>query len=338
MKKLSGLELILGTAIFLILFVLIKDVMGHNNSKTQTQTGISHETYKVEAGPETHVSDTQIRVTRRIESQKKGDVFVDDICDDICRDDISQSLGSDGLLSADMIARIRENPAAFAEKLSSAPKTLSDLFMTLKDDEEDDNGTQFAALAVLQVLSGEDKLTLAKTLTTLNRNQDRIMGLELLEKTMETQTGSIQTLNKLLETEDNPSVLSKAIRITSNLPEGTEVQGALQALTKIIQYNSNDHVSGAALLAKVSIAPSSDIVYEDIVASLTSFSNDKTAVGLTALQTALSRDDTAFASEGGWYDDLSLRESVRYIAHNQEVSEETRSRANHLLNSYFSDD
>jgi len=338
MKKLSGLELILGTAIFLILFVLIKSVMGHNNSKTRTQAEISPETYKVEAGPETRVSDTQIRVTRRIESQKKGDVFVDDICDDICRDDISQSLGSDGLLSADMIARIRENPAAFAEKLSSAPKTLSDLFMTLKDDEEDDNGTQFAALAVLQVLSGEDKLTLAKTLTTLNRNQDRIMGLELLEKTMETQTGSIQTLNKLLETEDNPSVLSKAIRITSNLPEGTEVQGALQALTKIIQYNSNDHVSGAALLAKVSIAPSSDIVYEDIVASLTSFSNDKTAVGLTALQTALSRDDTAFASEGGWYDDLSLRESVRDIAHNQEVSEETRSRANHLLNSYFSDD
>jgi len=338
MKKLSGLELILGTAIFLILFVLIKDVMGHNNSKTQTQAEISPETYKVEAGPETRVSDTQIRVTRRIESQKKGDVFVDDICDDICRDDISQSLGSDGLLSADMIARIRENPAAFAEKLSSAPKTLSDLFMTLKDDEEDDNGTQFAALAVLQVLSGEDKLTLAKTLTTLNRNQDRIMGLELLEKTMETQTGSIQTLNKLLENEGDPSVLSKAIRITSNLPEGTEVQGALQALTKIIQYNSNDHVSGAALLAKVSIAPSSDIVYEDIVASLTSFSNDKTAVGLTALQTALSRDDTAFASEGEWYDDLSLRESVRAIAKNQQLSEETRSRANHLLNSYFSDD
>ena len=338
MKKLSGLELILGTAIFLILFVLIKSVMGHNNSKTRTQAEISPETYKVEAGPETRVSDTQIRVTRRIKSQKKGDVFVDDICDDICRDDISQSLGSDGLLSADMIARIRENPAAFAEKLSSAPKTLSDLFMTLKDDEENDNGTQIAALAVLQVLSGEDKLTLAKTLTTLNRNQDRIMGLELLELSMETQTGSIQTLNKLLETEDNPSVLSKAIRITSNLPEGTEVQGALQALTKIIQYNSNDHVSGAALLAKVSIAPSSDIVYEDIVASLTSFSNDKTAVGLTALQTALSRDDTAFASEGGWYDDLSLRESVRDIAHNQEVSEETRSRANHLLNSYFSDD
>ena len=108
MKKLSGLELILGTAIFLILFVLIKGVMGHNNSKTQTQAEISPETYKVEAVPETRVSDSQNRQTRRIESQKKGDVFVDDICDDICRDDISQSLGSDGLLSADMIARIRD--------------------------------------------------------------------------------------------------------------------------------------------------------------------------------------------------------------------------------------
>ena len=109
-------------------------------------------------------------------------------------------------------------------------------------------------------------------------------------------------------------------------------------MTKIIQYNANDHLSGSALLAKVNIAPNSGLVYEDISASLASTSNDKTAVGLTALQTALSRDDSVFASEGRWYDDLSLRESVRAIAQNQQLSEETRSQATQLLNSYFSDD
>ena len=155
---------------------------------------------------------------------------------------------------------------------------------------------------------------------------------------METQPDSIQTLNNVLDTEGDPSVLSKAISITSNLPEATEVQGTVQALTKIIRYNPSDHLSGTALLAKVSIASNSSDVYEDISTSLASISNDKNEFGVTALQTALQRADAAFTSEDRWYDDLSLRESVQAIAQNQEVSEETRSQAYQLLNSYFSDD
>jgi len=196
-----------------------------------------------------------------------------DICDDTCRKDISQSLITDGLLSPDMIARMRENPEAFAKQLSNTPEILSDLLSTLKADEEDDNGTQNAALAVLQALSDVDKLDLARTLTTLSRNQDRIIGLELLELSLETQTGSVETLNGVLENEAHPSVLAKAINIASNLPKETDSKNTLQALTKIIRYNPNDHSSGTALLAKVNIAPNSNIVYDDISASLASVSS-----------------------------------------------------------------
>ena len=337
MKTITRSQITLVTITCLIVLAFIKVMFSDDKTAAGDVIGSEHVAQAYEEGSYPAQS-SEIQNTVRIKKNAVAELSSASICGDGCQDQISKSLASNGLLSEDMIARIRENPAALAEKLTTTPKTLSDLLSTLKADEEDDNGTQSAALAILKALSDEDKLSLAKMLTSYDHDQDRIMGLELLELSLETQTGSIQTLNKVLETEGDPSVLSKAITITSNLPEGTKVQGTLHALTKIIQYNRSDHVSGAALLAKVSIAPSSDIVYEDIVASLTSFSNDKTAVGLTALQTALSRDDTAFASEGGWYDDLSLRETVRDIAHNQEVSEETRSRANHLLNSYFSDD
>ena len=85
-----------------------------------------------------------------------------------------------------------------------------------------------AALAILKALSDQDKLNLANILTSYEGDQDRITGLELLELSLETQTGSIQTLNNVLETEGDPSVLSKAISITSNLPEDTDVQDTLQ--------------------------------------------------------------------------------------------------------------
>ena len=338
MKKLSRLELILAAAICLILFVFIKGNIGNNNEKSQAHNVTHNDAYQASSASRNNALDSQTRPTRITQTQKNNETLNTLICDKNCQDDISKSLVTEGLLSPDMIARIRENPKAFAEKLSNTPEILSDLLLTLKADEEDDNGTQNAALAVLQALSDEDKLALAKTLTTLARDQDRIVGLELLELSLETQAGSVETLNGVLENEAHPSVLAKAINIASNLPKETEVQGTLHALTEIIHSSSSDHFSGTALLAKINIAPSPDSVYEDISASLASFSDDKTAFGLTALQTALQRDDSEFGSEGRWYDDLSLRKSVRAIAQNQDVNEDTRAQAQHLLNSYFSDD
>ena len=339
MKTITRSQITLVTITCLIVLAFIKVMFSDDKTAAGDVIGSEHVAQAYEEGSYPAQS-SEIQNTVRIKKNAVAELSSASICGDGCQDQISKSLASNGLLSEDMIARIRENPAAFAEKLTTTPKTLSDLLSTLKADEEEDNGTQSAALAILKALSDEDKLSLAKMLTSYDHDQDRIiMGLELLELSLETQTGSIQTLNKVLETEGDPSVLSKAITITTNLPEGTEVQNTLHALTKIIQYNSSDHISGAALLAKVNLASNSNDLYDDISASLASFSSDKTEMGLTALQTALSRDDAAFASEGGWwYDDLYLRESVRDIAHNQEVSEETRSRANHLLNSYFSDD
>ena len=337
MKSLSRLEIILIALIGLILLAFIKLNMGDDKTATHDVIGSEHVTKAHELGSYP-AQNTQVQKTLRPKPNAVTDIANDLMCDESCKDQISNALASNGLLSADMIARIRENPGAFSKELMNAPAIISPLLATLKADEEDDNGTQNAALAILKALSDQDKLNLANILTSYEGDQDRITGLELLELSLETQTGSIQTLNNVLETEGDPSVLSKAISITSNLPEDTDVQDTLQALTKIIQYNPSDHISGSALLAKVNLAPNSDSVYEDISASLASISNDKTATGLTALQTALSRDDSKFASEGRWYDDLSLRENVRAIAQNQELSEEIRSEANHLLNSYFSDD
>ena len=337
MKSLSRLEIILVAITCLIALAFTKVIFSDDKSTVDDVVGSEHIAQAHEQGAYS-AQTTEIQKPVRPKSNANTDISSDHICDDGCQDQISKSLASNGLLSADMIARIRENPGAFSKELMNAPAIISSLLATLKADEEDDNGTQNAALAILKALSDQDKLDLANILTSYEADQDRIMGLELLELSMETQTGSIQTLNKVLETEGDNSVLSKALRITSNLPEDTDVQNTLQALTKIIQYNPSDHISGSALLAKVNLAPDSNSVYEDISASLESISSDKAEIGLTALETAFNRDGTEFTSVNKWYDDISLRESVRALAQNQDLSEDTRSHAYHILNSYFIDD
>ena len=337
MKSLSRLEIILVAITCLILLTFIKLNMGDDKTATHDVIGSEHVTKAHELGSYP-AQNTQVQKTLRPKPNAVTDIANDLMCDESCKDQISNALASNGLLSADMIARIRENPGAFSKELMNAPAIISPLLATLKADEEDDNCTQNATLAILKALSDQDKLDLANILTSYEADQDRIMGLELLELSLETQTGSIQTLNKVLETEGDNSVLSKAIRITSNLPEDTDVQNTLQALKKIIQYNPSDHISGSALLAKVNLAPDSNSVYEDISASLESISSDKAEIGLTALETAFNRDGTEFTSVNKWYEDISLRESVRSIAQNQDLSEDIRSHAYHILNSYFIDD
>ncbi|MEP6343161.1 MAG: hypothetical protein ABJ275_07580 [Maricaulaceae bacterium] len=337
MKNISRLEIIFIAISCLIVLAFIK--MNVFDDKTDP-----HDIIKPHN--ESHELERDSYSTQNIDTQKPNqkkpkeisEISNDLICDNYCQDDISKSLVTSGLLTTDMIARIRENPIEFAKQLAMTPEILSRLLATLKADEEKDNGTQNAALAILNALPDQDKLALAKILTSHERDQERIVGLELLELSLETQTGSIQTLNKILENEGDLAVLSKAINIASNLPKETELQDTLNALTNLIRYNSSDHVSGIALLAKVNIVPSASIAYKDISDSLASISSDKNAFGLTALETALQRGNAKFALEESWYDDLSLRESVRAMVQNQDLSEDTRAEANHLLNSYFSDD
>lgn len=312
--------------------------LGKNKTESALSLNAPHsDASLVTSTPSFTSAPSKTKSTGRIETQNDRPDS-SSICDNECQDDISESLVTDSLLSEDMIARILENPAGFAQNLSHAPEIVSRLFATLKADEEKDNGTQNAALVLLEALSNPEKFALAQVLTSNARDQDRIVGLELLELSLETEKGSIQTLNKVLANEGSPSVLSKAINIASNLPKETGSQGTLDALTKIIRFNASDHFSGPALLAKVNIAPNANTVYEDISASLANISNDENAFGLTALQMALQRDGVGFGAEGRWYDDLSLRESVLAIAQNKDLSEDTRSQANKLLNSYFSDD
>ena len=319
----------------LALYPLAKD-------KTETSQSINDAPQSasvITPAPSAISARSKTKSTGSIQTETNDDkTDVSSICDNDCQDNISKSLLKDGLLSENMIARILDNPAAFAKNLSRAPEIVSPLLATLKADEEKDNGTQNAALAILAALSDQDKLVLAKRLTSNAHNQDRLVGLELMELSSQTQTDFIPTLNKILENESNPTVLSKAINIASNLPKETELRDTMQALTKIIQSNKSDHLSGTALLAKVKIAPSIQDVYTDISASLSNFSNDKSAFGLQALEAALQRNAGELDSEARWYNDLSLRESVRAIAQNQELNQRTRSQANQLLNSYFSDD
>ena len=337
MKNISRLEIILVTIMGLMVFAFMKVNFSGDKTRAHKVTDYQNETQGLKQGSYL-APNTQIQKTTRIEEGENADISSDLICDEFCQGEISKSLTADGLLTTDMIAFIGKNPASFAKQLSKNPEILSHLFSTLKADEEDDNGTQNAALAVFEALSDEDKYIIGRTLTSKENYQDRMVGLDLLEASLETQAGSVQTLNQLLLGERKPSVLSRAINIASTLPNTAEVDGTMQALTEIIRYNSNDHFSGAALLAKINIAPNSNDVYDDISASLASFSEDKNAAGVTALQLALQRYGPEFETAGGWYDDLSLHESVLVIAQSNNASVETRSQAYELLNFYFGDD
>ena len=165
MKSLSRLEIILVAITCLILLTFIKLNMGDDKTATHDVIGSEHVTKAHELGSYP-AQNTQVQKTLRPKPNAVTDIANDLMCDESCKDQISNALASNGLLSADMIARIRENPGAFSKELMNAPAIISPLLATLKADEEDDNGTQNAALAILKALSDQDKLNLCLLYTS----------------------------------------------------------------------------------------------------------------------------------------------------------------------------
>ena len=130
MKSLSRLEIILIALIGLILLAFIKLNMGDDKTATHDVIGSEHVTKTHDPGSYP-AQNTQVQKTVRPKPNAVTDISNDLMCDESCKDQISNALASNGLLSADMIARIRENPGAFSKELMNAPAIISPLLCLL---------------------------------------------------------------------------------------------------------------------------------------------------------------------------------------------------------------
>ena len=148
MKNILRLILILSTLTSLILIVFLRILISDIDEEVINPEIAQKEAIDMKLSSVQSYTHSQTQKTILTQNNSRNAVSNGSLCGDDCQGKISKSLTKDGLLTPDMIALIRKNPAAFAEQLSNTPVILSRLLTTLKADEEDDNGTQGAALAI----------------------------------------------------------------------------------------------------------------------------------------------------------------------------------------------
>jgi len=256
-------------------------------------------------------------------------------CDQSCQNIVLEQLSLSGTLSADHAAIIFQNPDEFAQLLKDQPVELASLLASLQKDEDQDNGTQSAAYAVLEALPLTDKAEVGGELAVSKAAQERLIGLKLIAPTLDNNSKTIDAFNRLLTKEEDPRVLSVAINIASTLPRENDVEETLDALTSIILFNDNDHFSGSALMAKTKIAPSASLVREDVLDAVYSHSTDKQSFGLRAFETAMQRFDDELESNGNWYTDEKMRAAITSLANDNSTSSRVRTEAHRLRERYF---
>jgi len=342
MKNVSRLEFILIGLIGLIGFAFFSVVITHSDTGPEAGNSHTDPTYDLAQSEENHTIGADRVMTydpSKTKAQSKGDIARKPItklnCDAVCLKDLSEALTKNGKISSDMMTLILENPGGFAQYLKSMPDQISPLLTSLKSDEGNENYTRRAARAVFDALSDSEKQSLANALLIKDKPQHRLVGLELIANSVGTQPNSVKTLNRIIGHETNALVLTRAINLSATLPNETDLSETLSALSEIINHNPNDQFVGNALIAKVSLSQTAEPVYQDIVASLTSFSSQKNASALSALEFAMDKYHVEFEETGGWRNDATIRRAVLGLSENEDISEDTRFQALKLRALYF---
>lgn len=255
-------------------------------------------------------------------------------CEEHCLALIYKLAEGDTLL-ADDLTFIIKNAITFANTLKNEPSIMAILLNALQDDENANINQHDAAYAVVEALSVQDKTEVAYLISSSNNADDRISALKLLQEGIKFDAQAVETFVSILTSEYDPAVQIMAINMTRQITGEHNQEQARDALDNIIQSNDSDYSSGEALLAKISISPSSSLVAQDVHSLMSSFSSELQLYGLQAFEKSMEYYNAEFDTGDGWAEYERIEQSIIAIAQNEHADTNHRNKAQNILEQFF---
>ena len=257
-------------------------------------------------------------------------------CDSTCRNTLRRKLKAGTSLTSEEAAAIRDNAHSIAKLLASSPLELANLAQSLQQNEENDNGTQAAAYAVLSALDNSQKTKIATQLLATSNQEHRVVGIQLLAPSINNDANAAYELGQILTRDTDPNVLTTAINVASRVDSSAATtQTIISSLTSVINGASPSSVKGSALLAKAKLVQSEQDVRDDVFRLLDSSSAQSQQFSLRAFSTIVERQARENTLENDWSEDAEFRETITSIANNVDADFGARLEAMQLMKQYF---
>ncbi len=257
-------------------------------------------------------------------------------CDATCRNTLRRKLKTGTALTSGEAAAIRDNAHSIAKLLASSPLELANLAQSLQHNEENDNGTQAAAYAILSALDNSQKAKIATQLLATSNQEHRVVGIQLLAPSINNDANAAYELGQVLTRDTDPNVLTTAINVASRADsDATTTQSIISSLTSVINGASPAGVKGSALLAKAKLVQSEQDVRDDVFRLLDSSSAQSQQFSLRAFSTIVERQARENTLENDWSEDAEFRETITSIANNVDADFGARLEAMQLMKQYF---
>jgi len=268
--------------------------------------------------------------TERSEADSRG-ASAD--CTDDCQKRIVKLLASGAQLSSADAELIVQNVAVFAPLLAAQPESLANLLVSLQKDEGgEDDSAQFAAYAVFETLSDEERSIAGQSLLSNKNPSFRILALKLTKNEITHDAEAAQAFSLLIKHEKDARVLVTALNTISQQKEtGPYAYEAVIGLNELINFHESDHIRGNALVAKAKVVRSTEETKADIQSALSSPSADLQEFGLQAFAVTRARHNFLFDSGGQWTNDEESIRLLQALISNTDLDSETRQLAGELV-------
>lgn len=255
-------------------------------------------------------------------------------CDSSCVDRVvTNMISGENLSYRNGLAIKRLEGEKASDYLLSNPEKIAAVERTLKKlDGQDDRDSilfvfsNFPAKQIVQIaerlLSSEDKI------------KDKSDGLFLLTQALKKGAVIEGQLQRVIKTEQNLSIVFKAISIMSEAYPTKLEEVSLERLDHLIINADNEVNQSKALLIKVRLFTVNDNIKGDIVNALNSTSAVLREAGIRGLDSVLNGQSKGRIN-GTWNTDSLLKKIIEKIANNTEEKPRIRVEALNLMRRHF---
>ena len=281
-----------------------------------------------------HANDATLQKERLDRTQQKYTPSITETCEQRCLDLIFK-LETGEALSAENITFIIKNASVFANSLTSQPDAMANLLAALQGEETDKVNLHDAAYAIIEALSLEQKINVASLIATNTKPSDRVSALKLLQSGIKNDEQAVDVFLSILTDEYDTRVKVMAINMARQVSGEYNQEKTRQVLNNVIQSSSSSYTSGQALLAKISISPSSSFIAKDINDFVSNDSAEFKKYGLQAIETSMERYNAEFDAGHNWQERESIQTSIQAITRDEYASTDLRNQAQDILERFF---